>query len=194
MTDNITNQNYITITATKVMVGGEKTTKYRGVSILWVSCLPRMLKEIQTMVKSEYGAAPIEMHVLSSETSGFYSKPGNPLAKHGLNAWVQFVFKNKENKITTPWVFIYSHSSSSSCAGFCAYDCGSHVRLYPAFRSGVFGSVADAIKSEIKQPIVQVKSKVINQSGDVTTMEIDFDNKKLQFQINAKQILESNSK
>jgi hypothetical protein len=181
MADNITKKDYITITDTKVMVGGKETTKYRGCDIWRVKDLPILFKDIQTKVKQEYGSAPIEMHTLSSGTSGRYAKPGTPSVKLGKNAWVQFVFANGTK---TPWVFHYSYSSASDCAGGCAYYCGRSVQSYSDFRSGVFGSVADAIK-----PVVQVKPKVVNRSGDVTTMEIDFGKQKLQFQINASLIL-----
>ena len=186
MADNITNKDYITITDTKVMVGGEETTKYRGENILNVKSLPSYLKDIQNIVKWEYGIAPTEMHVLSSKTTGNYARSGTPSATHGPNAWVRFMLANGRQ---TPWVFRYSSSSASICAGYCGTDCGNTVRNASDFRSGVFRSVADAIK-----PVVQVKPKVVNRSGDVTTMEIDLDNKKLQFQINARSLLKSNGK
>ena len=186
MADNITKKDYITITDTKVMVGGKETTTYRGCDIWRVKELPSLFKDIQTTVKQEYGAAPIEMHTLSSKTSGQYAKPGTPSVKLGKNAWVQFVFANGTK---TPWVFRCSYSSAGACADLCAGDCCLHVQRYSVFRSGVFGSVADAIK-----PVVQVKLKVVNRSGDVTTMEIDFGKQKLQFQINASLILKHKGK
>jgi len=186
MADNITKKDYITITDTKVMVGGKETTKYRGCDIWCVKDLPILFKDIQTKVKQEYGSAPIEMHILSSGTLCQGAKLGTPSATHGPNGWVQFVFANGTK---TPWVFRYSYSSASACAADCAYFCGVSVQLYSDFRSGVFGSVADAIT-----PVVQVKPKVVNRSGDVTTMEIDFGKQKLQFQINASLILKHKGK
>ena len=186
MADNITKKDYITITDTKVMVGGKETTTYHGQQIWMSGILPGYFKDIQQIVEGRYGTAPIEMRVLSSKTLGQYAKPGTPSAEPGKNAWVQFVFANGTK---TPWGFDYSYSSASVCAARCARDCGRYVRADSAFRVGVFGAVADAIK-----PVVQVKPKVVNRSGDVTTMEIDFGKQKLQFQINASLILQSNSK
>jgi hypothetical protein len=186
MADNITKKDYITITDSKVMVGGKETTTYHGQQIWMSGILPSYFKNIQQIVKDEYGAAPIEMHVLSSGTSGRYAKPGTPSVKPGKNAWVQFVFANGTK---TPWVLYDPYSSASGGAGNCALNCGYVVRAYSDFRVGVFGAVADAIK-----PVVQVKPKVVNRSGDVTTMEIDFGKQKLQFQINARSLLKSNGK
>ena len=52
-------------------------------------------------------------------------------------------------KLTDPstsaarWVFRSSYSSSSVCADYCARYCGNYVRSYSAFRSGIFGAVAN---------------------------------------------------
>ena len=47
-------------------------------------------------------------------------------------------------KMTHPaysrWVFFYSYSASS-CASFCAYNCGAYAQDRAALRSGLFGSV-----------------------------------------------------
>ena len=186
MTDNITNKDYITITDKKVMVGGKETTTYHGQEICMSEILPSYFKNIQQIVKDEYGAAPIAMCVLSSETDGKCAKPGTPSAELGKNAWVRFMFANG---FKTPWVFTYSFSSASDCADHCAIGCGRHVQYDSDLRSGLFGPIADAIK-----PPVQVKPKVVNRSGDVITMEIDFDKQKLQFQINASLILKHKGK
>ncbi|MBO4683329.1 MAG: hypothetical protein J5611_01990, partial [Alphaproteobacteria bacterium] len=145
MAENITNKDYITITDTKVMVGGKETTEYRGENIANVEFLPNYLKDIQKVVKREYGIAPTEMHVLASKTTGNYAMSGTPSAKHGKNAWVRFMLANG---LQTPWVFNSSYSSASGCAGDCAAACGDLVQNAPAFRSGLFGSVADAIKQK----------------------------------------------
>ena len=143
MNNKITDKDYITITANGVTVGGMPTTTYRGEQIWCVEDLPRVFQDIQKIVQREYGAAPVEMRVMSSETNGKYAKPGTPSPKHGSNAWVQFVFANG---IETRWVFLDSSSSASACAAYCANHCGNYVRANSDFRSGVFGSVADAIK------------------------------------------------
>ena len=143
MIDKITNKDYITITANSVTVGGKSTTTYRGENIWQCGYLLDIFKDIQRIVQKEYGAAPVEMRVMSSETNGEYAKPGNPSPKHGSNGWVSFVFANG---IETRWVFANLHSSASVCAGSCASYCGSNVRDYSGFRSGVFGPHADAIK------------------------------------------------
>ena len=167
MADNITNKDYITITDKKVMVGGKETTKYRGENIVTVEFLPRYLKDIQKVVKREYGIAPIEMHALSSKTTGNYARSGTPSATHGPNAWVRFMFANG---IKTPWVFTYSFSSASACAGFCAHYCGFDVRNLSGFRSDLFGSVADAIKSKNAPKVGQL-------------IEMDFGNCMVQLKI-----------
>ena len=136
-----TNKDYIEITANSVTVGGVPATTYRGEQIWCVEALPRVFQDIQKIVQREYGAAPIEMRVMSSETNGEYARPGNPSLKHGSNPWVSFVFANG---IETRWVFNLSYSSASACAGGCAIGCGRHVQYDSGFRSGVFGSVADA--------------------------------------------------
>ena len=162
MTDNITNKDYITITDEKVMVGGKETTKYRGCDIWHMEALPSLFKDIQTKVKQEYGAAPIEMRVLSSKTSRQYTKPGTPSAEPGKNAWVSFVFANGTK---TPWVFRYSFSSASDCAALCAYACGLSVRDSSDFRSGVFGPVADKIKA-LESPAPVSCNKVTQYKAD----------------------------
>ena len=141
MNNKITNKDYITITADGVTVGGKPTTTYRGEQIWRVGSLSADFREIQKIFQREYCAAPVEMRVMSSETNGEYAKAGNPSPKHGSNGWVSFVFANG---IETRWVFFYSYSSASFCADDCADACGYYVRAYSDFRSGVFGSVADA--------------------------------------------------
>ena len=171
MADNITNKDYITITDKKVMVGGKETTKYRGCDIWDMEALPSLFKDIQAIVKQEYGSVPIEMRVMSSETSGEYAEAGNPSPKHGKNAWVSFVFANGTK---TPLVFYYSYSSASDCAVYCAYACGNRVRYYSIFRSGVFGSVAD----KIKQKATQTESPKVGK-----LIEMDFGNCMVQLKI-----------
>jgi hypothetical protein len=172
MTDNITNKDYITITDSKVMVCGVPTTTYRGQEIWWLKDLSNDFKKIQQIVQREYGAAPIAMRVMSSETNGKYAKIGNPSPKHGKNAWVNFVFANG---IETRWVFYASsRSSASDCADRCAGYCGYHVRTDPGFRSGVFGSVAD----KIKQKATQTESPKVGQ-----LIEMDFGNCMMQLKI-----------
>ena len=189
MIDKITNKDYIEITANSVTVGGVPATTYRGQEIWCVEDLPNDFKEIQQIVQREYGAAPIAMRVMSSETNGEYAKPGNPSPKHGKNAWVSFVFANG---IETRWVFRNSFLSASGCAGGCADGCGNFVRVLSDFRSGVFGPHADAIKKLANKSQVSDVSAV-NKSGD-TTIAIDLGNQILQLQIHASLILKSNSK
>jgi len=180
MTNTITNKDYITITENGVTVGGKPTTTYRGEDIWCVRSLPKIFKDIQQTVKEEYGAAPIEMRVMSSETGGEYAKPGNPSPKHGKNAWGQFVFANG---IETRWVFTHSHSSASACAAHCASNCGYRVRDYSDFRSGVFGSVADAIKQQSWQKTTDnnMKINLDKKIGDI--IEMNFGNSIMQLKI-----------
>ena len=160
-----TNKDYIEITANSVTVGGVPATTYRGEQIWCVEALPRVFQDIQKIVQREYGAAPIEMRVMSSETNGEYIKPGNPSPKHGSNGWVSFVFANE---IETDWVCRDSELSASACAFYCAYDCGCYVRDYSDFRSGVFGPHADAIKKlankaqQLYAPVTQSKPKPVS--------------------------------
>ena len=138
MNNKITNKDYITITADGVTVGGVPATTYRGRNIWQCDYLPDIFKDIQRIVQKKYGAAPVEMRVMSSETNGEYAEPGNPSPKHGSNDWVSFVFANG---IKTRWVFRGSHSSASDCADLCAYDCGVYVRGLSEFRSVVFDTI-----------------------------------------------------
>ena len=171
MADNITNKDYITITDKTVMVGGKPTTAYRGRGIWWLKNLSNDFKKIQRIIQREYGAAPIAMRVMSSETNGEYASPGNPSPKHGKNAWVSFVFANG---VETDWVFRYSSSSASDCAEDCAYYCGSNVRDDSVFRVGVFGAVAN----KIKQKATQTESPKVGQ-----LIEMDFGNCMMQLKI-----------
>ena len=171
MTDNITNKDYITITDKKVMVGGKETTTYHGQEICMSEILPSYFKNIQQIVKDEYGAAPIAMCVLSSETDGKCAKPGTPSAELGKNAWVRFMFANG---FKTPWVFTYSFSSASDCADHCAIGCGRHVQYDSDLRSGLFGPIAD----KIKQKATQTESPKVGQ-----LIEMDFGNCIMQLKI-----------
>ena len=148
MVNKITNKDYIEITADGVTVGGKPAKTYRGEQIWCVGSLSADFREIQKIFQREYGAAPIAMRVMSSETRGKCAKIGNPSPKHGNNAWVSFVFANG---IETRWVFAFSASSASDCAYYCAYRCGDGVRALSGFRSGVFGPHADAIKQQLQQ-------------------------------------------
>jgi len=159
MNNKITDKDYITITENGVTVGGKPTTTYRGEDIWCVRSLPKIFKDIQQTVKKEYGAAPIAMRVMSSETNGEHAKPGNPSPKHGKNAWGQFVFANG---IETRWVFTDSLSSASDCADNCASHCGLYVRDDSAFRSGVFGAIADAIKQQKSQQVEKANATAKN--------------------------------
>ena len=185
MQNKITNKDYIEITADGadgVAVGGKSTTTYRGKKIWWLKNLSNEFEKIQQIVQREYGAAPIAMRVMSSETNGEYAKPGNPSPKHGKNAWVSFVFANG---IETRWVFDDSHSSASDCAAHCAAFCGNSVRLYSGFRSGVFGPHVDAIKKLANKPqqLEYAAANMYNING-TTQIEINLDKQKLQNQIN----------
>ena len=180
MIDKPTNKDYITITANGVTVGGMPATTYRGENIWQCDYLPDIFKDIQRIVQKKYGAAPVEMRVMSSETNGEYAKAGNPSPKHGSNGWVSFVFANG---IETRWVFPHSYSSASDCAGNCARYCGYYVRDYSAFRSGVFGSVADAIKQQSWQKTTDnnMKINLDKKIGDI--IEMNFGNRIMQLKI-----------
>jgi hypothetical protein len=171
MADNITKKDYITITDTKVMVGGRSAKTYRGKQICHLAVLPDLFQDIQKIVQDEYGATPITMRVMSSETRGKYAKPGTPSPKHGKNAWVSFVFANG---VETRWVLYDSYSSASDCVVGCAFNCGYIVRYYSVYRSGVFGSVAD----KIKQKATQTESPKVGQ-----LIEMDFGNCMVQLKI-----------
>ena len=176
MNNKITNKDYITITADGVTVGGKPATKYRGEDILYVRGLHDTFKDIQQIAKEEYGAAPIEMHVMSSETGGKYAKPGNPSPKHGKNAWVQFVFANG---IETRWVFLYSYSSASDCAVHCANRGGFSVHDLFFFRSGVFGSIKQQLQKKTTDN--NMKINLDKKIGDI--IEMNFGNRIMQLKI-----------
>ena len=182
MVNKITNKDYIEITANSVTVGGVYAKTYRGQKILQLRDLSNDFKKIQQIVQREYGAVPIAMRVMSSETNGEYARPGNPSPKHGKNAWVSFVFANG---VETDWVFYDSCSSASDCAGICANYCWRNVLADPGFRSGVFGSVADAIKKLANKPqqLEYAAANMYNING-TTQIEINLDKQKLQNQIN----------
>ena len=168
MTNTITNKDYITITADGITVGGKPAKKYLGEEIWNHKNLPGIFRDIQQIVKREYGAAPIEMRVKSSETVSEYAKPGNPSPEHGKNAWFQFVFANG---VETSWVFCEdAYSSVSDCAGRCALECSNCVRFYTGYRSRIFGPIADAIKSSAQ--LTEVSDMPIgNQILKVKIME-----------------------
>lgn len=169
MISTITNQDYITITADGITVGGKPAKKYCGEKLWNRKNLPGIFQDIQQIVKREYGAAPIEIRVMSSETGGEYAKPGNPSPEHGKNAWFQLVFANG---VETSWVFCGdAYSSVSDCARRCALECSNCVRFYSGYRSRVFGPIADAIKASA-QPTEVSDIPIGNQILKVKIMEI----------------------
>ena len=75
---------------------------------------------------------------LCSTTSGSYATVGTPNESGGG----QYCWCKATHPVLSRWVFYDGHGSSDVCASNCAYRCGSFVRYYAAFRSAVFGSVA----------------------------------------------------
>ena len=61
----MTNADYITITDSKVMVGGKPTKTYLGEEIN----IPKDFREVQAIMNKEHDIVPIEMHVLVSNSS-----------------------------------------------------------------------------------------------------------------------------
>ena len=63
----------------------------------------------------------------------------------GANCYCKMTGFTDTDGNTTPaaslWVFTYTGSSASECAGNCANDCGDYVRGDSGFRSALFGSV-----------------------------------------------------
>jgi len=138
--NDISNADYVTITADDVVVGGESVREYNGEKIFNYYHLPAYFKEIRDTMQ-EKGIKLLEIHCLQSSTNGEYAKTGNPVAdKDGCNAWCCVVWEdNHGNKTTGPWVFSYTFSSAADCAYSCALDCARSVRGLSAFRAAVFG-------------------------------------------------------
>ena len=137
---DIPNTEYITVKrdengAVGIFVGGKPATTYRGVEIAWIECLCEHFEAIQKMHPDI-----MEMHALSSETSGKYSMVGNPSPEHGRYAWCRV--KNNDGKLGG-WVFDGAHTSASDCASYCAYGCALNVRANAAFWRAVLVTAFD---------------------------------------------------
>ena len=75
-----------------------------------------------------------------NDTGGSYAVASNSeqYETGGVKCWCKMT-----HPAVSRWVFRYSGSSASGCAGACADNCGYDVRGNSGFRSGVFGSVAN---------------------------------------------------
>ena len=118
---DIPNTGYITVKRDEnggvdVFVGGKPATTYRGVEIYGTNFV---IKDAFARIQ-KYDPNVTELHVLSSETSGF-AKVGNPSPEHGRYAWCRV----KNNYELGGWVFAYEFSSAS----YCAYDCTARCAL-----------------------------------------------------------------
>ena len=95
------------------------------------------------------GTSVISGISMCSTTTGTYANTGNPVDSNGANCWCQATGYKPGDSSTvyspgvSRWVFRYTYSSASDCAGSCAYDCGRYVRNLSDFRSGVFGSTGN---------------------------------------------------
>lgn len=137
--NDISNADYITITADDVLVGGESVREYNGKEIYNYYHLPAYFKEIRDDV-AEKGIKLLEIHCLQSSTDGEYAENGNPTPdKDGCSAWCRCVWEKDGEKQTGSWVFNYTYGSAANCAAYCALDCAHRVRSYASFRAAVFG-------------------------------------------------------
>ena len=77
-------------------------------------------------------------HAVCNGTDGLYGVASNDEQSEtgGVKCWCKMTHPG-----VSRWVFRYSFSSVSDCAGYCAGSCGGNVRLYGGFRSGLFWSV-----------------------------------------------------
>ena len=133
---DIPNTEYITINKDGVFVGGKPATHYRGVKIYGINYVKNAFAGIQ-----EQNPNIIELHVLSSKTSGEFATVDNPSSKHGSNAWCRV--KNNGGKLGN-WVFGYAYTSAAYCAFNCANDCAYDVlRADAAFRRALLGTALD---------------------------------------------------
>lgn len=140
MTD-IPNTEYITINKDGIFVGGKPTTKYRGETIRYSNVMRVSFADIQRLNKNV-----AELHVLSSETFGEYTKVGNPSGNHGRTAWCRVKF---ENGNLGAWVFLDAHGSAANCAYYCAIRCAYGIRNLALFRSAVFGATINKTNAKL---------------------------------------------
>ena len=132
---DIPNTEYITINKDGVFVGGKPATTYRGVKIYGINYVQDALAWIQ-----EQNPNITELHVLSSETSGYFATVGNPSSTRGRYAWCRV--KMTDGTIGG-WVFANAYSSAPNCAINCAGSCAARVRAGAAFRRAVLGTALD---------------------------------------------------
>ena len=98
-----------------------------------------------TVTWNKYGT--VKGTSMCSKTSGTSGKTGNPSNTEGQYCWCKMTGWTPKGGTEAPaaslWVFDYTVSKASVCAGNCARHCGEDVRYYSvsAVRSGVFGSV-----------------------------------------------------
>ncbi len=73
-----------------------------------------------------------------NDTSGSYgvSSTTEQVETGGMMCWCKMT-----HPAVSLWVFDFAYSSSSDCAGSCAYSCGHNVQGSSDFRSGFFSSV-----------------------------------------------------
>ena len=137
---NIPNTEYITVKRDEngqvgIFVGGKPATTYRGVKINDINYVKNTFAWIQKHYQNI-----TELHVLSSETSGYFATVGNPSPEHGRYAWCRV--KNNDGKLGG-WVFAHAYTSAADCAYICAISCAYTVRANAAFRRAVLVTAFD---------------------------------------------------
>ena len=115
----IPNTKYITINKDGLFVVDKPATCYRGKQIIAMDDIKENFVAIQKQ---------------NPNAEGKYSKPSTPSGKFGRNAWCRV--KLFDGRLG-PWVFHYTYSSASECAGHCAANCGYSVRSYSGMRSAL---------------------------------------------------------
>ena len=156
---DIPNTEYITVNANGIFVGGKPATHYRGVSIYDTTYVKDVFAWIQ-----KQNPNITELHVLSSETSGYFATVGNPSSTHGRYVWCRV--KNNDGKLGG-WVFYYAYRFAPYCAHKCARNCAGAFHGDPAFRRAVLG--VGSFGYRITLIGIQIKSfaNLWGQSGNV---------------------------
>lgn len=153
---NIPNTEYLTINADGIFIGEKPTMTYRGQKIGLAHCAISDFKSFQEMYPYV-----VELHCLSSETTGKYAEAGNPSGAHGANGWCRVRFNDDK---TSAWVFCDNcYADAAFCAETIAHSSAQHMR-YGSFdlRSTV---LAQDLKDNDVSDIPNTEYITINADG-----------------------------
>jgi len=155
----IRNTKYITINKDGIFVGGKPATKYRGKEIFNIRYVKRQFSDIQ----KEYPGV-MELHVLSSETSGKYAEPGSPSPIHGRYSWYRAKFNDGK---TGAWVCSsVDYGDTVGCAKLCAFNCVFHIKNNHDYRQAVFGERTgkenvQSTQKQVAKPLTPISPVVV---------------------------------